>query len=787
MDRAQGSFAGVAGNDSEDWGTKTQTLVRLAPLVRASSVPESLCIGFGPWCGMRTQVLAQIQLRFGQRGLAVRSSRCDEDQPTQSYAGRYRTELDVPAHDVGELSAAIDAVFRSYGACVANDEVLLQPMVKNARACFVAATHTLDGGAPYYVLDFASGTDTDIVTGGTEATTTFYLARDARHRNLDNDSRRVLRALRELEGLHNGEALEAEFVLAGRAVILLQVRPIVNRPPAQDNRSAVRQRHALARRLARHDRVQTGVYGRSTLYGLMPDWNPAELLGAHPRPLALSVFRCLITRANWRRARAALGYRALATGDLLWPLAGRPFVDIRLSFNSFLPEGIAPAVGARLVDAWLARLQAAPMLHDKVEFEIASTCVDFDFAAQHRTRYGDLLGSDELLEYRQQLLEPTRRCLDHARLAQAQQTLRRLHRELLTESQRQPDHSGLRRYLRRASQFAKLFAQIARQAFVAETLLRSAQRCGVLSAERMHALRCSIDGVAGEFMRAWSHADTPRAHTELRVRFGHLRPGTFEITVPCYAALAESFLAQSPPRVAAPDRAFALAVSERGALKGLLERSGLGIDAGALIAFYLAAVQAREYGKFVLSQSVSLLLESIGSWGAHQDLDRETLTWLDIDRIVAGIDESVDAYPLMAATARQRYESERGVRLPVLLAARDDLSIVRYAPGAPTYHGGGVVEARLVFVNRHTRPAAVPMHCIIAIESADPGFDWVFARAPVALLTAYGGPNSHMAIRCTELHCPAVLGYGAEGLRRVLRSARLTIDFDSGTLRGPAP
>ena len=35
----------------------------------------------------------------------------------------------------------------------------------------------------------------------------------------------------------------------------------------------------------------------------MPDWNPAEMIGTKPRPLALSLYRELITDKVWSEQR----------------------------------------------------------------------------------------------------------------------------------------------------------------------------------------------------------------------------------------------------------------------------------------------------------------------------------------------------------------------------------------------------------------------------------------------------------------------------------------------------
>ena len=51
-----------------------------------------------------------------------------------------------------------------------------------------------------------------------------------------------------------------------------------------------------------------------------------------------------------------------------------PYIDVRLSFNSFIPADLDEALAGRLVDYYIRKLQAQPTLHDKVEFEIVFSC-----------------------------------------------------------------------------------------------------------------------------------------------------------------------------------------------------------------------------------------------------------------------------------------------------------------------------------------------------------------------------------------------------------------------------
>lgn len=72
---------------------------------------------------------------------------------------------------------------------------------------------------------------------------------------------------------------------------------------------------------------------------------------------------------------------------------------------------------------------------------------------------------------------------------------------------------------------------------------------------------------------------------------------------------------------------------------------------------------------------------------------------------------------------------------------------------------------------------------IVMIESADPGYDWIFAPGIKGLITMYGGANSHMAIRAGELGIPAVIGAGAKRFEQYRQAEVVEIDALLKTVR----
>ena len=74
------------------------------------------------------------------------------------------------------------------------------------------------------------------------------------------------------------------------------------------------------------------------------------------------------------------------------------------------------------------------------------------------------------------------------------------------------------------------------------------------------------------------------------------------------------------------------------------------------------------------------------------------------------------------------------------------------------------------------------MSKIVLIESADPGYDWIFSCNIKGLVTKFGGANSHMAIRANEFNIPAAIGIGEKKFNEIKFSSMLKIDPINQTL-----
>ncbi|PVZ16438.1 MULTISPECIES: PEP-utilizing enzyme [unclassified Pseudomonas] len=780
------------------FGTKAETLERLRPWLKRSIILPQLAFSTTQWRESPAPLLASAAHLAGDGALIVRSSARGEDGAAQSMAGAFSSCLNVPTR---ELPSAIEQVIESFAEHPGEGhQVLIQPMLSGIQMSGVVMTHDLEHGAPYYVLNYDDESGkTDTITGGTGIHKTVLIYRDAPAQQVHSPRvRAVLDACRELEPLCGGVPLDIEFAVDHQQqVYVLQVRRITlsNTWHPVTERRVARQLEHVRRFLAERLAPQPELHGHATVLGVMPDWNPAEIIGTTPRPLAASLYRFLVTDSTWREARAAMGYQAPPRQRLMVTLGHHPYIDVRCSFNSFLPAGLAPQVSQALVDAWLARLKENPEFHDKVEFDIVPTCLDFTFDQDFQARYPQVLDAGQFESYRAALDALTRNAVmaQHGpgslpgALAQVRERER-----LQSASSGAANLSNIERLLQACRAHGTYpFAVLARHAFIAEALMRSACRRGALALERLQAWKQSIETVTTELARHYAEVCNGQASSDRFLqRFGHLRPGTYEITSLRYDERHDLFAAQpvAPLEEAPRPAAFALSDGETLALQALLDEHGWPLPPATLLAYASQAIQAREYAKLIFTRDLSDALKALVNWGGEVGLAREDLSFLNInemlDMLSVPLMDDIDRMLLARATqARNSYENGLVLKLGHLIGSLDDLVVVPLHRSLPNYVTQKHVEAPAVQLQQNSSATLPLQGMIVCIENADPGYDWVFTRGIAGLVTQYGGANSHMAIRCAEFGIPAAIGCGEQLFNRLVRSRRIALDCQNRTLQ----
>lgn len=779
-------------------GTKAESLERLKPLVRAGHVGELVSFTHQQWGEEREGVLQRIADCLGETEVILRSSALSEDNWLKSSAGAYKSIPNLPTGDVSTLAGAVDEVFGSYDESRPENQVLVQEMLEGVTMSGVVMTRTPALGAPYYVINYDNTTSrTDTVTAGNgKAVRTLFVHRDSELRpGLPDELYRLGEVVRELERLVGHDSLDVEFAFTadGRAHVL-QVRPIavahVGRPV--DDASVAAGITDAARFFRELQKPTPTLVGSSTRLSVMSDWNPAEIIGTKPGRLAFSLYRYLITDEVWARQRAEYGYRDVRPCNLLVDILGHPYVDVRATFNSFIPASLPDELASRLLEHCLDHLSRHPELHDKVEFDVLFTCLTFDFDRRVERLQQAGFSEPEIDLLRAGLAGITREGI--ARCAADLSALTECERRF--ERIRAADLPPLERaflFLEDARLHSiPLFAHLARGAFVAVGLLRSLSATGVTTDAQTDAFLASVRTVSSDMQRdARLVAGRQLAWDAFIEGYGHLRPGTYDITSPHYGSAPEEYL--HPVVEAAGGEEGALAERDpwdkatRAEIAAGLEELGLGVDVEPFEQFLRQAIEGREFSKFVFTKNLSAALEALAEFGVEHFISREELADVRIQELFelrSARAENVSArLKKLAAAGRETFDLTQAVCLPDQIHGEADLVCFEQCKAAPNFVSCKKVRGPVTALSPKTRPDVDLGGKIVLTPNADPGFDWIFSRGIAGLVTMYGGTNSHMAIRAAEFQLPAATGIGELLYGEIAKAEMLELDCASRQIR----
>lgn len=765
--------------DAVTLGTKAETLERLGPMLRSASVLPQVRFTVAEWRSAPEAVCAQIAAQpWCTQPLIVRSSAQNEDGGSASQAGKYQSVGNV--RGAVQIRQAIGQVIGSFGTGQGADQVFIQPMLRDVSMAGVAFSRDPNSGGPYLVINYDNSSGrTEAVTSGADAELKTFFCLESRADCIPASLAPVANLLHELRLLLDRHELDVEFAMDGSGELyLLQVRPLVARRhftiPLERVNQAVGN---ICRKVELLSRPHPYLHGRRSVFGVMPDWNPAEIVGLKPRPLALSLYRELITDSIWAYQRNNYGYKNLRSFPLLVSFQGLPYIDVRVSFNSFVPRDISGPLAERLVNYYIDRLVAQPSLHDKVEFDIIFSCYTLDLPE----RLSVLAEHGFSAEDRGTLAASLRNLTN--RIINATTGLWRQDRakiDILADRVPIVREAGIdsisRIYwlLEDCKRYGTLpFAGLARAGFIAVQLLQSLVSVGILGSSEYATFMANLDTVSSRIGRDFTQLDK----AEFLRRYGHLRPGTYDILSPRYDEAPDLYFSWTDPRpeVFAPPP-FALSTEQLRRIGRVLKEHQFELDAIGLIEFIKAGIEGREYSKFVFTRSLSDALSLIRRLGEENGLSVDDCSMLDISVVRLLYNESGTVAQRLRDSVEQGrrcYELARHLVLPPVISEPEDVFSFHLLPTQPNYITQRSVTASVSTIEDPPERLA---GTILFIPSADPGFDWIFTRGIAGFVTQFGGINSHMAIRAGELNVPAIIGAGETLFRRWCAARVLRLD-----------
>ena len=438
---------------------------------------------------------------------------------------------------------------------------------------------------------------------------------------------------------------------------------------------------------------------------------------------------------------------------------------------------------------YLDKLKQYPFLHDKIEFEILFTCYDFtiDTRINELKQYG--FTNKEILEIKNHLKEFTNNIIDKFPiiLNNCNKSIESLtkNRELINSNLKTDNHRNYlfaaEKLLKDCKKFGTLpFSTMARISFISSILIKSLPENKKISKNFvenfLRSIETPISNIQDDVESLSKHKISKNQFLK---KYGHLRPGTYDITVPRYDS-EEKFFENLKFLKRTKSPKFSI---DNKTLHEIMNKHGLEFNQIDFLGFIRESIVQRENLKFEFTKNLSDAIELIAKAGEKLGFSRHDLAYLDIKTILKSKDES-------ANTIKQKWKKKISKEkkyseicalliLPPMLLSKTDLNYLQYFISKPNFITSKQISGDTINLTNFEEKVLDLENKIILIEHADPGYDWIFTKKPKALITKYGGVASHMSIRCYEVGLPAAIGCGEILYEKLLNASKILLDCEN--------
>lgn len=736
--------------------TKAETLEKLRMIgLKNGKFLDQFKFTVKSWNTDKETILGKIIKKFKDNKIVIRSSCFEEDTEEFSSAGKYESQLSVDC-EYKSIKDSVEKVIDSYNVKNSSkDQVLVQKFLDNVDFSGVAFSRMIENNGPYFSINISSGDTTQVTSGN--LCNEFFIHRKNTNLLKDKNLKNIIQCLIEIENLLNFNYLDMEFASINGIIYVLQVRSLIIKNKDCDE-------ILINKYISEsHQEIKNNFKNKNQIYSLMSDWNPAEIIGKHPSILSSSIYKYIITDSNWSLSRKLDNYKHIS-GPLLVNILGTDYVDVNKSIKSLIPDKTSEKISKKIEEKAYLTLSKNPSLHDKLEFEVIPTCIDLNWK-KWENYFKDILNRDELEIYRKLLIENTREIMIRTIKTSSQKSIK----ELLSLEIYFPKEKLIKaiEYIDKIkNELGIEFARSARRAFIVTSWLKSAIEKKIISKSAETGFYKSLHTISREFIEDISNPVFSK--DEIYKKYGHLRPSSYDIQSKCYLHRdLINIKNENTQGNKLLDEDIKAWENEKDKLTSQIKNL-LNLESSEFIEKLMKEnVILRERNKFEFTKLLSSALELIADYFKDNGFDRSMISNLNLQTIkeVASSKNGFEMNKSLLNNEIKRNLENRKIfeyiYKPDIFIKGEELLFDKSIDCRPTFIGNKTIEGNIIKLESIQEENKLLLEDkIILIENADPGYDFIFGHKIKGLVTMYGGSNSHMTIRCSELNVTAAIGLG---------------------------
>ncbi len=762
--------------------TKAQNLKNLK--IKSLKIPKFVFFKFNDYKKNKEKYLKQVQAKLKKK-VAVRSSNFFEDKSKKSLAGKFLSLLNINLNSKKTLIESIEKVGSSYKNFYhPKNEILIQEMSTNVKYSGVVFTLNPENSSPYFKINYTKSSDTTLVTGGTALTETITYFKNSKVYPKEKFLKNLIITCKKITKFTKKQNLDIEFCISKKGEVnIVQVRELKIKENIKINYE--KDLLKLKKKIKKLQRTHAHLLGETTYFGVMPDWNPAEIIGMRPNPLDLSIYKELVTDHVWSQNRKFFGYKDVTSSHLMTSFFGIPYIDLRVDFNSWLPANLAENLSNKLIEFYLKKFKKNIFLHDKIEFEIIFTCLNFNSSKKLNELSKNGFSHQEINTIKDNLRQISN--LTFRNFDSLKDNLKNLEdRFKKINNSNMYTIDKIYWLVEDCKRFGTYpFAGFARCGFVAISFLDSLVEEKIINQSQRESFLSSIQNVASNIQIDFFNMKK----NKFIEKYGHIRPNTYNIKSLNYKN-GYNFYFKKTKNYKKNIKVKQKFIFDKITLKKidfLLKKNRLNIRSQDLIVFIKESIKLREYSKFLFSKNVNAILELIKKFTSRMNISVNDASFLDISDILS-LYYSLDGNNLEQDFKRKIKERKKifnhniNINLPEVITDYRDIYSFKSLPSKINFIGKNIVQGQKISIEENNIKNLNLDNKIVLIEKADPGYDFIFSHKISGLVTKFGGINSHMAIRCSELSIQAAIGVGEKNFLKLIESNTIEINGKNQTL-----
>jgi len=760
--------------------TKAETLIKLKKYEKKIGfvVPKIFFFTKKNYEEKKEKYLKKIKIVFKNKKIIIRSSSKNEDQENKSNAGKYISFQNVSSNHIS-IDEKILLILKQYDS--PNDQVIVQEFIENPNISGVIFTRNINNNSPYYFLNIDSSGKTDLITSGklNPSMKTLVFFRDITKYKIPKKYFSLIKKIKQIENIFRNDRLDLEFCIKKEKLIIFQCRPLKKMKKINDH-TIYEALKNISMKIEKSKRINPLIPGSKTYFSNMADWNPAEMIGNKPTNLSISLYSELITDQIWALQRKNYGYKDVSFSPLMLNLGGSPYIDLRTDFNSFIPEKLNPKIQKKAMEYYLKKISKNKNLHDKVEFDIIETVYDFE-SEKNLTEF---LNKTDVKKYLNCLRKLTNDIFTQkkGKFSEEIKKIKILENKIyLIKKSNLSEIHKIFFLINTCKNFGTLpFSGLARSAFIATKILRSFHKRKIISSDKLEKFYQSINSVTNEINNELKLINNKNDKKKFLKKFGHLRPSTYSISSKNYKENFKNYFSKSENEIL-KIKNFNLDKILINKINLIFKKNYLKTDYKKFINFATNAIRLREYSKLIFTKCIDEIFNNLISLGKKLKIDRDDLEHISIKNILKFYNNVESGFKLKKQLKKEINENKKNFNIlklleyPDFIKDKNDIFFHTIKKNKGNFITTKKVNGPLIEFSKVKNYNNLSSK-ILLLKNADPGYDFIFSKNIIGLITEYGGANSHMSIRCLELGIPAIIGIGSKDFNFLKNKKNIEID-----------